>query len=178
MDLLLDDRPMITQRGEQWCCLLCKRQFDSHEKLGKHVAKSSLHADNLTEARRTERVREASSTSGSKRPAAEPEQPAPKRTTLLGGVSSIAAMEAAFHAKASASGIGGATASGGGGGSQPAYRDRAAERRKLFGGVAAPDTNKPMSARDINGNLDWHCGHCKYVVQLAVWGRGPAPVPP
>ena len=34
----------------------------------------------------------------------------------------------------------------------------------MFGGTSLmpdPKSSKPMSARDINGNLDWHCGHCK-----------------
>ena len=61
---LVDDKPMVVRRGEQWCCMLCKRQFDSEEKLGKHMSKSSLHAENLTAARLSGRLRELGKVDG------------------------------------------------------------------------------------------------------------------
>lgn len=42
---------------------------------------------------------------------------------------------------------------------QPAYRDRAKERRELCG-EDGPPRFSAVKARDINGNLDWRCGHC------------------
>ena len=96
---LLDDKPMIVMRGAQWCCMLCKRQFETEDKLQKHVAKSSLHSDNLAEARRAGRIRDSSATSA-KRPAPSTEsssqpavnRPAAPASSLLSGGSSIAAM--------------------------------------------------------------------------------------
>ena len=55
---VLDDGPLTSLRGGSWCCLLCKRQFESEEKLGKHLGKSALHAENRTAALASGRLRE------------------------------------------------------------------------------------------------------------------------
>ncbi|KAL1508829.1 hypothetical protein AB1Y20_004924 [Prymnesium parvum] len=130
----LDGAPLAVQRGGVWCCLLCKRQFASSDKLDKHIAKSALHAENLAAARKAGRLSDAAA----RRP--PPAAPAAKRASLS-SLAAASAVETAFSSKAQ-------------------YRDRAEERRKLFGSSVL-EGSKPMSARDINGNLDWHCGHCK-----------------
>jgi hypothetical protein len=48
---LLDSSPMIVHRPDEgWCCLLCLRKFPSEAHVQKHLAKSSLHANNLVAA--------------------------------------------------------------------------------------------------------------------------------
>jgi len=58
MNDLLDGKPIVVQRGEHWCCLLCLRQFESEAKVCKHLSKSALHTDNLSAALAEGRVQQ------------------------------------------------------------------------------------------------------------------------
>ena len=58
--MLLDNGPMFDQRGDNWCCLLCKRQFKTEQQLTKHISMSDLHSDNLAEATKAGRIRDPS----------------------------------------------------------------------------------------------------------------------
>lgn len=156
-NVLLDDGPMVVQRGDNWCCLLCKRQFKSEQLLVKHVDKSSLHRDNLAQASKAGRVRDPSKKRalplGSDATAAKRERLVDPALERLKQMEEI---ERALAAKAAAS-AGIATAGSSRDSGKSVYRDRAAERRQLFGADSAVPSlyGGVKSARDINGNLDW-----------------------
>jgi len=160
------------QRGQNWCCLLCQRQFQSERQLAKHLEKSDLHKTNLTAAVEKGRVREpAGEPAAAKRrdhDTATSDPPAKRErvSEQRGPSDALRAMEQfekALAGQASSSGLlgGGANSAKGG----PAYRDRAKERRELFGNDSLPAsfTGSIKSARDINGNRDWRCSSCNKV---------------
>eukprot|EP00316_Scyphosphaera_apsteinii_P015248 CAMPEP_0119327520 /NCGR_PEP_ID=MMETSP1333-20130426/70974_1 /TAXON_ID=418940 /ORGANISM="Scyphosphaera apsteinii, Strain RCC1455" /LENGTH=66 /DNA_ID=CAMNT_0007336133 /DNA_START=26 /DNA_END=222 /DNA_ORIENTATION=+ len=55
-DALLDGKPMLQQVNGMWCCLLCRRQFQTRTKLDVHCAKSSLHLASLQTAMQEQRI--------------------------------------------------------------------------------------------------------------------------
>ena len=177
----LDDAPLIVQRGgEQWCCMLCKRQFETQEKLCKHLTKSSLHAENTAAA--GSRLREVSR---SKRPIEEGggDEPPAKRPPAAGSVLPMQpGMEPAVARQpppgggdlgASASGSGDGTSGGGGsggGGGMSALEQMAlfekrlkSQAKRMPEKIVEPedpvkvDSNK---ARTINNQMDWECSGC------------------
>ena len=153
--LILDDGPVFEQRGENWCCLLCKRQFESEPKLKKHIEKSSLHSDSLATATKAGRIRDPIK----RALPAETGEAGAKRERLMDPaqerLKQMEDIERALAAKEAASR--GAPASSSGSAGKSVYRDRAKERRELFGAdsVAPSLYGGVKSARDINGNLDW-----------------------
>ena len=165
----LDDGPMTVKRGENWCCLLCQRQFQSERQLAKHLEKSDLHKTNLREAVENGRIREPAN-AGKRRDistaATDPPAKRERVSELRGPSDALRAMEEVERALAgqAAAGSGrlGGAASGKG---AAAYRDRAKERRELFGNDSVPTafTGSVKSARDINGNRDWRCSGCSKV---------------
>jgi hypothetical protein len=56
MDILYDGEPMAQQRGEKWCCLLCRRVFKEQAVLNVHMHKSELHQTNFAKAEKEGRI--------------------------------------------------------------------------------------------------------------------------
>ena len=168
--LLDGDGPLVKFNGatSKWCCMLCKRQFPSEKQLGQHLAGSEMHRTNLAEAEASGRIRAPPPSSAEASPPEKGGDGSRKRPleddSRLGGSQRLRQMEEIERALAakSASGLGAAAS---GSEKQPVYRDRAKERREQGGGYAnlVLDTSNAKSARDINGNLDWRCGHCNKV---------------
>ena len=182
--LLDNDGPLVKFNGStgKWCCMLCKRQFPAEKQLEKHLMASDLHKTNLAAAVASGRIIRSSGA-----PSASLGQPQPDVATDDGrkrarehddvekcppnqrnrsslACSSLSVLhqmeefERALQGRSGASSGGG----GGGGGKEPLYRDRAKERRETQGSTQQhANATGLRSARDINGNLDWRCGHCK-----------------
>ena len=169
--LLDNDGPLVKFNGStgKWCCMLCKRQFPAEKQLGQHLTASDLHKTNLAAAVASGRIIRSSGppSFSSAHTAADvvrkrarehdAEQSLPQRNR----VSTLAVLHQMEEFERALQGRAGASSSGGGGGKEPLYRDRAKERRETQG--SAPqhaDVTGVRSARNINGNLDWRCGHC------------------
>lgn len=175
--LLDGDGPLIRLHSvnKRWCCLLCKRQFAEESKLGQHLLASEMHRSNVHAAQASGRL--LADMLAPSLPKAPPpstvheNQPTRKRSLeddsriSSSRLKQMQEFEQALAAKARSSccSESGAASMGDVGG-QSAYRDRAKERREQAGGYAGlTATSDIRSARDINGNLDWKCGHCAKV---------------
>ena len=182
--LLDNDGPLVKFNGStgKWCCMLCKRQFPAEKQLEKHLMASDLHKTNLAAAVASGRIIRSSgapsaslgrpqpdaATDDGRKRAREHDDvekcPTHQRNRTSGTLSSLSVLhqmeefERALQGRSGASSGGG----GGGGGKEPLYRDRAKERRETQGSAQQhANATGLRSARDINGNLDWRCGHCK-----------------
>ena len=134
----LDARPLVVNRGEHWCCLLCRRQFVSQEKLCRHLAKSDMHVANTAAAVSAGRMRAPAKRAASHDDVAQPD---PKRRAEPASVgsSSLSAME----------------------------RMELFERRLKSEAKARPASKEKQveevdsdQARTINNQMDWECGEC------------------
>jgi hypothetical protein len=155
MNDLLDGKPIVVQRGEHWCCLLCLRQFESEAKVCKHLSKSALHTDNLSAALAEGRVQqprpEEAPPAGAKRLAAvtaSAEEPPSKRRVAeppvpvepapsSGGMSALEQMEL--------------------------FEKRLKVQAKRLPEKDEEESSRPIdssNARTINGQMDWECGYC------------------
>uniref|UniRef100_A0A7S0PXJ7 G-patch domain-containing protein n=1 Tax=Coccolithus braarudii TaxID=221442 RepID=A0A7S0PXJ7_9EUKA len=161
--LLDGTTPLIGVRDGRWCCLLCERQFKSERHLGKHLATSELHKQQVAEAIASGRLvlpaREAGTSVDVARAASsEANHTAASATTSAG------AKRARSEGLADA---GGGEKSGGGGMSaleqMALFESRLKSQAKVkpdrrddreFSNV---DSNK---ARTINNQMDWECGEC------------------
>ena len=173
--LLDNDGPLVKFNGStgKWCCMLCKRQFPAEKQLEKHLMASDLHKTNLAAAVASGRIIRSSgapsassgadtATDDGRKRAREHDDvekcpPNQRRSSSLTVLHQMEEFERALQGRSGASSGGG----GGGGGKEPLYRDRAKERRETQGSTRQhADATGLRSARDINGNLDWRCGHC------------------
>ena len=182
--LLDNDGPLVKFNGStgKWCCMLCKRQFPAEKQLEKHLMASDLHKTNLAAAVASGRIIRSSGVTSASLGRPQPDAatddgrkrarehddvekcPPHQRNRTSGTLSSLSVLhqmeefESALQGRSGASSGGG----GGGGGKEPLYRDRAKERRETQGSTQQHANETGLrSARDINGNLDWRCGHCK-----------------
>ena len=150
MDLLLDAKPMVQLLGEHWCCLLCMRQFETERKVLKHLAKSSLHAENLAPASAAGRVKQQLGRATSeKRPqdalgaVAPPAKrqataaPAPMDPAPTGSLSALQQMEL-FEKRLK-------------------VQSKRLPEKEAEPAVAQTDSTH---ARTINGQMDWECSNC------------------
>ena len=140
--------------------MLCKRQFASEKKLGQHLVASELHKTNWVAAQASGRVH-APSSIVPEGGAAESRKRPLETSSRFDGSQRLKQMEEFEKALAAKSASSSMSDSGGSG-----YRDRAKERREQVGGYSGLQArglganSTVRSARDINGNLDWRCGHC------------------
>ena len=138
--------PITVRRGEQWCCLVCLRQFTSERHVERHVVRSALHATNLANAVAAGRV--PPSLSDVARPA--------KRER--------SAVEANL-----AGGGGGGGGGSGGGGSLSALEQMELFEKRLKGRTSTDKIERvpekkavvdSTHARSVNGQMDWDCSKC------------------
>ena len=171
--LLDNDGPLVKFNGStgKYCCMLCKRQFPAEKQLGQHLTASDLHKTNLAAAVASGRIIRSSgppsassahvATDDVRKRAREHDDIEQCLPSQRNRVSTLAALHQMEEFERALQGRSGASSSGGGSGKEPLYRDRAKERRETQG--SAPqhaNVTGVRSARDINGNLDWRCGHC------------------
>ena len=157
-----DGRQVVVNRPPHWCCLLCLRQFPTEAKVTKHLERSSLHADNLREARASGRISAAAAIASgssskrsfsaddeppSKRPAYEisnaeppPAMPVAKSSGPLSALEQMELFESRLKVTAK---------------SKPDPAPRAG-----FDKPAGFSSGGATNARTINGQMDWECGHC------------------
>ena len=179
---LLDDGPLVKLNvtSGKWCCILCKRQFPGEKQLGQHLTASDLHKTNVSAAEASGRMIRPLGPASAEENAPRAEGPASADSTADGvrkrarehdaeqslsnqrsRLSAAAGLHQMEEFDRALQGRAGASSSGGGGGKEPAYRDRAKERRETQGSATqSASLGGVRSARDINGNLDWRCGHC------------------
>ena len=169
---LLDNGPMLEQRGDKFCCLLCQRQFDSDVKLRKHLTKSSLHADNLAAAEAAGRVaaQQQGEPPAAKRPAPDAAAPPSKRerseaqdrgSNDSGGASSSQPPASPPPAPPQASSSSGLSAIE----QMELFEKRLKVDAKRQPEKEKHDPEKPAivdsnCARTMNGNMDWKCSDC------------------
>ena len=173
---LLDNAPMLEQRGDHFCCLLCQRQFASEVQLRKHLTKSSLHADNLAAAEAAGRVAAVPTQQPreqTKRPAPDEAAPPPKRerseATSSGSIDCGAAASSHPPASQPPASLPEASSS----------RLSALEQMELFEkrlkveAKRQPEKDKEEAettaivdsnrARTMNNQMDWECSGCSMV---------------
>ena len=168
--LLDGDGPLIKLHSvsQKWCCLLCKRQFAEEVKLGQHLLASEMHRSNVQAAQASGRLPAPSMPTAPPPPvvsSVHDAQPTRKRSleddSRLNSSQRLKQMEEFEQALAAKVRASSGAATMGGQGGPSAYRDRAKERREQVGGYQGLHADGGIrNARDINGNLDWKCGHC------------------
>jgi hypothetical protein len=147
--ILLDGGPLTEQRGDVWCCLLCRRQFVSERKLQKHLAKSELHRENLATATAAGRISQAAP-AAKRADEGESDANAPrgKRERDEGSMSALEQMEL-FESRLK---------------SQSKHRNPEKEKKSAL--QAEEELRKngmPFDsnyARSMNNQMDWECGEC------------------
>jgi len=183
---LLDNAPMLEQRGDHFCCLLCQRQFASEVQLRKHLTKSSLHADNLAAAEAAGRVAAVPTQQPreqTKRPAPDEAAPPPKRerseATSSGSIDCGAAASSHPPASQPPASLPEASSS----------RLSALEQMELFEkrlkveAKRQPEKDKEEAettaivdsnrARTMNNQMDWECSGCSMInfARVVVCGK-------